>query len=178
MSGEINLIREKHFVSAKTESVRQLIYRLTSILLLLFVVVLGGSLIYFMKLNADSNKLNDDLTRVKQSIKELQKNEGIYMLLKQKSSSINQIISNRYPYLDRFDYLRNLENENIKINSIALSDTKTSAINVLVKDSPTLDQLTQTILQDANLKYRNIDIKSIVYQVDSSMVINLELKHL
>ena len=121
-SREINLVPKVQADTPQELKVKRLLKHDVPLVLgvvVLILVALGGySYIY---LGGQIGGLERNIATERSQIEAIKKNEGIYLLLKQKATALSTIFSQRYPYADVFNYFQGLKNENVVIRSMIMA---------------------------------------------------------
>lgn len=174
-SKEINLFTKKIHFSPQEEKIQGMIQVITPVILIVFVVVLVAVLGGSIYIRASDARMNNQMESAKTQISQLEKNEGLYLLLKQKASAITQIINSRFPYLEVFSYLKSIERDNNVIQSITIEESGKVSLIMKIINTDTLDSFVTEILSQANERYNRIEILGLEYNPEGNYVLSLEV---
>ena len=180
MAREINLLTEKQILSAQEQELRRKIAIWVPFILGILVVSLGvvlGSRFYLSRLLSQTGT---GITREKNRIGELEKNEGMYLILKQKATALSQIINSHYPYHSLFQFIKTLEYQtdpnSAKITSVVLAETGEVKLETAVSDTEKLDRFISQLLQEAQVRFERVELVSVAVKQDAGYEIILDIE--
>lgn len=159
-SREINLIADKHGLSAHAVRMRQVFRRVVPIVLGIFLIASVSVLV--LSFDA-SRKLNDVEKRIvgeREHIGSLSRNEGTYLMLKQKAVALSKILAIRYPYPELWEFLKSLESDSVKIERLSLSDSGMTNMVVKAQDTEAIDTYINRILEGAPERFNFINLEN------------------
>ncbi len=172
---EINLITRRHSASAHQQFVQRMITVWTPVTLVLYVIIVTVVLAYSFFLSSSISGIDAQISAIKGEIAGRQNDEGLYLLLKQKTSSLTQIIKNRYPFSDVFTLLQTFKNQGITIASIKLSEDANIIFEVTVSDSLVLDHFIHSLLDTAVARFNTVELVNLNYQKDGGYTVVLDI---
>lgn len=172
-SREINLILDKRKLSPQELKLRAQINRYMPVILIIYVILLVGVVGISLYVKSRISNLNKTIASEQEAIKLLSANESSYMLLKQKSAAIKNILNGRYPYMAVYAYFRNLETKGGEINSIQIKETGELNLNINLQGTVELDEYISSLLAEAQKHFRRIELGGISIQPSGNIVVSL-----
>lgn len=172
---EINLIANKQTATPQEVEVRRIIGFWTPAILIVYLVILFSTLglTYYSTNRLHSTEV--DITSEKNRIASLINDEGLYILLKQKATTLGRIFSQRYPFSDVLVYLLGYKTDGITFQKIELSDDGNITLDVITQDSVVLDTFVRKLIEAAPTEFHQIDLVSLTYKTDGSYAIRLDM---
>ena len=172
---EINLIHERKIFTPFEERFIHDIYKALPYVLGSFALILILTFSISFYINRTLNKLDQDIASEKDQIRAKEKDEGRYLLLKQKASALSQIINTQYPYADFFNYIKSLTGADVLLNDISMAANGNVILSVTVKNTEVLDTFIKTILTDADSRFRQIELSGLEFNGGSDFTIQLAI---
>ncbi len=175
VSREINLLSEKHSVSPSELAFRRLLGIWTPLVLGLYLFILSATLITSFYFKSRLANVENRMKQERSQIQALEKNEGTYLLLKQKAGVLKRILDARFPYNDLFFYFQDLKNFQATIKSINLNSSGELTVNLSVPDSSTMEVLFNGLLTDGKSRFNRIELVSVLLKSTGGYDLSLAL---
>lgn len=156
----INLLGEERVVNPEVQRARHALKTSIMLVTVFFFLIVSSIFIALLYMSNQLESTSKAITSERARIKALEKNEGAYVLLKQKSVSLVQIISNRYPYIPLIEYLKQLIEEKAAIHSMSLRETGETEITITVADSQGLDSFINELLEESDKRFARIELRT------------------
>jgi hypothetical protein len=172
---EINLIASKKAFTPEERAVRKLLTTWTPIVLVGYLLVLTGILGYFYVLSFNVSQTETAIGKEKQLISAREKDEGLYLLVKQKASALNRIFTERYPYTTIYDFFANINQEGTSIKSIKLADDGNAVLDVSADDTYKLDTFIKTLLASAKIYFNRVELIGVQYSPKGVYTVTLDI---
>ena len=106
----------------------------------------------------------------------MSRDEGKYLLLKQKADALQQILGARFPYVDLFEFFHGLASDMVKISSLEMNQAGSLVINVNTLDSAALDTFISAILDQAQKRFGRVELTGVDYKSDNTYSITLNIQ--
>ncbi len=176
-SREINLlIKPEDYLSAvQKQQLKQVKIWVPAGLFIFLLILLGVVVTNFIVNNKDRD-LNNQIATTSRAIENLTQNEGIYMILKQKVSTINKIINTRYDYLAVFDFFKTLELDNGQITQMTLARDGKTLLSFTLNDSEAMDRVVNTIINQAEYRFQSVQLISVGLGKNGGYVMELDIQ--
>lgn len=165
-ANNINLLGEERVVNPEVQRARHALK--TSIILVtaFFLLIVSSIFIALFYISNQLEATSRAITSERARIKALEKNEGAYVLLKQKAVSLVQILSNRYPYIPLIEYLKQLAGEEAAIHSISLRESGETEVIISVANSQGLDSFINALLAESAKRFTRIELRTLRSTID------------
>ncbi len=174
-SKEINLLQAKQEISSESNRWKNLLLKVVTPFLFLFiamaVLIIGVNIYLDQQLNSVKTQVDSELVL----IKSMEKNEGIYMLLKQKATAISTIMQNRYAYDSVYNFVENLNQKGGKVLSLSISEAGNVSLSVEIPDTQTLDDFLKAIIADAEKRFNKVQLNGITYKPGTNYMISFTI---
>lgn len=178
MTREINLISQRPILSPQEQKLEALVKMWLPLVCGIYALVLGGvlliSLYFTFRINRTEAKISQERTR----IAGLEKNEGLYLSLKQRVRALTQIMDGHYPYTSLIEFFDQQEADSAKktiVKSLKIDEAGAVSINLFIANTEELDWFINQLLQAAQTRFARVELVSIGYQTDGTFDISLEI---
>ena len=172
---EINLIPNKKTLTAQDIALRRRLSTWVPLILVGYLVVLGGVLGYWLFLTRSGAQLDSDINTEKRLIAERTNDEGLYTLLKQKALALTEIFSHRTDFSAMYNYFNEVAGSDITIKSIHIVDNGNTILEVNATNSFAVDTYVGQLLEDGPDHFRRIELSGVHLAPGGSYTISLEL---
>ncbi|MEK7166027.1 MAG: hypothetical protein AAB874_04445 [Patescibacteria group bacterium] len=131
------------------------------LILFLYVIVLGVLLGGVYVVSGQLKQIDANITSEQTAIKSMEKNEQVYMQLKQKSAALAQILPSRLPYANIYGYFQQKVSQSLNLGRLTISEAGEVSLNMHVSDSETLDAFINQVLADAETRFSRVEFVSL-----------------
>lgn len=157
----INLLGEERVLSPDVQRARKTLKTGTSIFMVIFFLVVSAIFVMSLYISNQLEATSRAVTSERARIKALEKNEGAYVLLKQKAVSLVQIMSNRYPFIPLIEFMRQLTGEEAAIHALRLRESGETEVVVSVANSQVLDRFINELLDESANRFTRIELRTL-----------------
>jgi len=173
---EINLIGIKKKFTPYEEKIKGISHRLIPIVLITYAIILISvfSVSFYIQDKLASKERS--VASERDQIKKMSRDEGKYLLLKQKADALQQILGARFPYVDLFEFFHGLASDMVKISSLEMNQAGSLVINVNTLDSAALDTFISAILDQAQKRFGRVELTGVDYKSDNTYSITLNIQ--
>lgn len=158
---EINLLGEKQALTPEIQRARQTLKTGTTWMLIIYFLLVTVLFISSFYISNQLEATDRAITSERARIKALEKNEGAYVLLKRKASSLVQILTSRYPYTDLVEYLKQIGGQDNYVRALRLRETGGSEIDINAANSEGLDGFISSLLDKSDQRFARIELRSL-----------------
>ena len=177
-SREINLSFDTRRPNPNVVETWKFIKRFLPPVLGIYAAILLGVLGYSFYLTRTLDQLDASLNQTREQIKSLARNEGMYLVLKQKAQAVAFIQKNRYPFADQFAFYKNLELAGGILSNLSLNGAGQTTFTVHIDDTPRLDGYINVLVGEATQKFHSVELNSIGFNPDGSYNIGLNVSEI
>lgn len=175
MSREINLITKIDEISSVEQKVRDIVKKWIPSVLVIFTLILAITLGISFYLRYQLRQVAASIDNEKTQIGSLAKNEGMYILLKQKADAIHTIMTHHYPYVNLYNFFQSQTNPDLQLLTVLLSESGAVQINVQVKSSDILDNYINRLLDEGGKLFHRIELISIQLKPEAYYDVTFEI---
>ena len=175
MAREINLLPKLDTFSPEQIRLKKFVSWGLPLILVIYVLTLSVILVFVYSVNQQLADADKAILEEKSKIGNLSRNESVYLLLKQKASALNKILTSHYPYRQQLEYFKSLAINGNEIKNIEISESGQVILTVKTADTGKLDELISQILKSAEKRFRKVELQGIQYIPGGNITLTLNL---
>lgn len=169
------LITEKKFSAKKIQIIR--LVKVGSVILLIFYCVVAvGTFSVWAYLQSESQKVQEELNLKKQRITALKKIESLQVVLKQRLSSLNQVLGEKkFDYKGVLAYLEGLSSPEITLGGIDLSSDGKLSFSGTATNAFSLGDFIEKVSSEEGI-FSSVVLSSVSRKADAGYKFGLDVE--
>lgn len=176
VSKDINLIAFEKKLSQAELVARKRLKNTVLATLFIYTLLSASILGYFFYLRQKLATIEAQINNEQARVKIMARNEGAYMILKQKSTALSKIMPLKVDYVSLLSFLKSQESDLVSFSDMTFTEAGQVSFQVSLKDTPALDAFLNTLTAEKDKLFRRVELSGVDFKADGTFQITFTLQ--